>query len=196
MKLEGQLKFANKDRDSELRELLRLSIDGDTQAYNTFLKRVAEMLTSYLTKKMSARSSKLGVEDLVQDVLLAVHQKKHTYRSDLPILPWLFSIAKYRLIDSYRQASKHELVTFDDDLNSFNDFAISASEARLDVSTLFESLPPKQREVLRLAKIEELPLEEISRRVDMSVPAVKVSIHRSIQLLRKTYFVVLDENEN
>ena len=152
------------------------------------------MLRSYLKKSVgSGRVSHEQIEDLVQDVLMAVHQKRGTYRTDLPIQPWLFTIARYRLIDSYRAEGRKPIVlSFEDELGLVDNIADSAhngdtdsSSDKRDVDALLSSLTEKQRTALHLAKVEELPLAEVSSRMNMSLSAVKVTIHRALATLRR-----------
>ena len=42
-------------------------------------------------------------EDIVQDILLAVHLKRHTWDANAPFAPWLFAIARNKLIDALRR---------------------------------------------------------------------------------------------
>ncbi len=46
------------------------------------------------------------MEDLVQEILLAVHSKRHTWRPGEPVAPWLFAIARYKAIDAYRRRGR------------------------------------------------------------------------------------------
>ncbi|HQX92044.1 MAG TPA: sigma factor, partial [Thermomonas sp.] len=40
------------------------------------------------------------VEDVVQETLLAIHMKRHTWDSAAPLCPWVAAIARYKLADS------------------------------------------------------------------------------------------------
>ena len=53
-------------------------------------------------------------EDIVQDILLAVHLKRHTWDADAPFAPWLFAIARNKLIDSLRRRGRRIFVNIDD----------------------------------------------------------------------------------
>jgi hypothetical protein len=37
------------------------------------------------------------VEDLLQELLLAIHIQRHTYDSTQPLTPWVQAIARYKL---------------------------------------------------------------------------------------------------
>jgi RNA polymerase sigma-70 factor (ECF subfamily) len=52
---------------------------------------------------------------------------------------------------------------------------------------ILEGLSERQKDILRLAKVEEMPLAEIAVRQGMSLSAVKVTIHRSVQAIRKNF---------
>jgi RNA polymerase sigma-70 factor (ECF subfamily) len=177
-------------RDSDLVETqlhgwMCRALEGDRESYEKLLEGAARIVRAYLlSKARPAGISQDGVEDLVQEVLLAIHAKKHLYRTELPLLPWIFSIARYRLIDSLRARERKPLeVEWDDEA-----IAGVAAEAEVDTSevqTLLRGLPERQREIIKLAKIDELPLAEIASKFDMSLSAVKVTIHRGLKTLRE-----------
>lgn len=169
--------------------------DGDTRAYAEFLELTAKIVRSNLRKTIpAARShSRDLLEDLVQDVLLSIHQKRHTYRSEYPILPWLFAIARHRWIDVARMLSvRPELMNWEEsDFASVMDPQASEraereedeAEAKAQVNEMLETLSPRQRELIRMAKLEELPLAEVAARLGMSLSAVKVAVHRAMHKL-------------
>ena len=53
-------------------------------------------------------------EDIVQDILLAVHLKRQTWDADAPFAPWLFAIARNKLIDALRRRGRRVFVNIDD----------------------------------------------------------------------------------
>lgn len=191
MKMRAQRAVEQPLLDDELRDLLERAMGGDARSYEAFLRKVGDMIRAYLMKSVKpSRTRPEQVEDLVQDVLLAVHNKQDTYRKGLPIRPWLYAIARYRLIDSYRASGREPLVHFAEE-SSFDEIADDRESdfgtSRMDVETLMADLPEKQKQVLMLAKIEEVPLVEIAERMGMSLSAVKVSIHRAMCALRTSY---------
>ena len=171
---------------------------GDAKAYASFLDLAAKIIRSNLRKTIpSSRShSRDLLEDLVQDVLLALHQKRHTFRPDYPILPWLFAIARHRWIDIARMISvRPQLLNWEEsDFSAIADpnaedraeRAVLEFEAKEKVSEMLEILSPKQRELIRMAKLEELPLAEVAVRLGMSLSAVKVGVHRAMHKLAGT----------
>jgi RNA polymerase sigma-70 factor, ECF subfamily len=172
--------------ESELRMEMLRSLAGDREAHERLLTQVAQMMRAYLSKSISpTHPGHESVEDLVQDVLIAIHQKRHTYRTDLPILPWIYSIARYRLIDSVRAAKRVPLsVPWDDELSPAVEDQHEGLE-KAEVERALEGLSAKQREALLLSKVEGLPLAEVATKMKMSLSAVKVTIHRAMKALKK-----------
>lgn len=178
------------DLETELRELFLSSMNGDEKSYALFLERIAGMLRSYLKRSVHpGRVSQEQIEDLIQDVLLAVHQKRSTYRTDMPLMPWLFSITRYRLIDSYRAEGRKPLIRAFDETFNVDDIAdtsaVENTSSKADLEVVMSCLSEKQKQVLHLAKVEELPLAEVGTRMNMSLSAVKVTIHRAMELLKR-----------
>ena len=66
---------------------------------------------------------------------------------------------------------------------------VAARQLRVAVA----ELSPSQRTALALAKLEDLPLAEASRRSGMSVAALKVATHRAVRTLRRRLGVEVDE---
>ena len=140
-------------------------------------------------KTMNPRlRSKEQVEDLVQEVLISIHRKRDLYDVNQPLLPWVYTIARYKLIDSLRAEKRRpECVEWVEKFDS-----ISATEGSLleleqaqQSETLLEGLSSNQKEILKLAKGEDVPLNEIAEKMEMSLSAVKVSVHRSLKFIRK-----------
>jgi RNA polymerase sigma-70 factor (ECF subfamily) len=87
--------------------LMGKALDGDQEAYRAFLKWASEFTTMIAKKRFyrwSLNSNEM-VFDFVQEVLLAVHQKRHTYLRHLPVEPWLAGIVKFKSIDWLRSGS-------------------------------------------------------------------------------------------
>lgn len=159
-----------------LRDMFVAALGGDATAYRRFLEQVTVRLRRELKD-----------EDLVQDVLMAIHRKRDLYRPEFPVWPWIRAIAKHRLIDSQRaRARRPELVASSQWLDDVEDPRGTLDRDTSDLTAALEQLDERQREILRLAKLEGLAYAEIGRRFGLSVAAVKVSVHRSLKAIRRT----------
>ena len=65
------------DVESQLRSLLLQGLAGDEAAYRQFLQRLAAHLRAFLGRRLFGWPD--DVEDLVQECLLVMHNKRHTY---------------------------------------------------------------------------------------------------------------------
>src|SRR3546814_11520918 len=83
---------------------MRAAIGGDDRAYAEFLDRAARLVRRFARRKVVCGG--LDPEDIVQETLLAVHMKRHTWRDDAPATPWLFALARPHLIDAFRRRGR------------------------------------------------------------------------------------------
>lgn len=171
--------------EDELRPLLLLALAGDNLAYARFLGRSAAHLRAFFRRRLAAFPD--DVEDVVQETLLAVHNYRHTWRPTERLTPWLYAIARYKLVDLLRSHAPRRAreISIDDVLE---DGALQASDgdaatARRDLARLLETLPDRMRMAIVHVKIEGLSVAEAAVRTGMSVSAVKVGIHRGLKKL-------------
>jgi RNA polymerase sigma-70 factor, ECF subfamily len=171
------------ENESRLRGLLLLGLGGDTVAYHGFLKALSAHLRAYFRKRLFQRPD--DVEDLVQETLLAVHNQRHTYRSDQPLTAWVHAIARYKLVDMLRARASREALTdpLDDALEVFAKSDTDAADARRDLGKLLDTLPDKQRLPIVHVKVEGLSVVETAQLTGLSESAIKIGVHRGMKAL-------------
>ena len=150
---------------------------GDANAYRTLLSELASWLRRYYAKRLPPAMT----EDAVQDVLLAVHEKRHTYDPERSFGPWLAAIARYKWIDRLRSLRAEAAEPLDENIG-----VPDHGEAVIASSTfqqLLAELKPPQAEAIRLVKLEGYSVEEASRATGQSVSLIKVNIHRGLKRL-------------
>jgi RNA polymerase sigma factor (sigma-70 family) len=125
------------------------------------------------------------VEDLVQELLLAIHNHRHTYDAQQPLTAWVQAIARYKLIDLLRRRSRTDVLhdPLDEEEELFAAADAGAAEARYDVAKLLQELPDRQRLPILYVKIEGGSVADTAKRTGMSESAVKVGIHRGLKAL-------------
>jgi RNA polymerase sigma-70 factor (ECF subfamily) len=175
------------EREVHFKNLFLVSQTGDQASYRVLLQELSSLLKAYLMKTMNPRlRSKEQVEDLVQEILVSIHRKRDLYSVDRPFLPWVYAIARYRLIDSLRMESRRpECVQWVDKFESLVSSEMPKFPEEEDGMSLMSDLNEREQQILKLAKVDEIPLEQIAKQKGMSLSAVKVSIHRSLKTLRK-----------
>jgi len=164
--------------EQTLARLMALAQKGDKQAYTTLLTEVKLWLERFFNRRCAPGQR----DDLVQEVLIAVHKKRASYDPTRPFLPWLAAIARYRWIDHLRglyRAAEEELSESDIPHDSEEESLI----ARLSLDRMLSRLPDKQARVIALVKIDGLSISDAAERSGQSEAAVKVNIHRGLKKL-------------
>src|SRR5260370_39845655 len=88
----------------ELKALMVASLDGDGASPRTLLERLSGRRRAYYKGKLAGIGRGASeAEDLVQEAVLAIHIKRHTYDPAEPLTPWVHAIARYKLIDFLRR---------------------------------------------------------------------------------------------
>lgn len=172
-----------KANEQRLRALFLQGLEGNAQAYQLFLKGLGAHLRAFLRRRLSTLPH--DTEDLVQDILLAVHNQRHTYRPDQPLTAWVNAMARYKLIDLLRSRASREALhdPIEDDMALFAANDHEAADAKRDVNTLLQQLPDNQRLPIVHTKLEGLSVTEAAAATGMSESAIKVGVHRGMKAL-------------
>ncbi len=164
----------------KLKEDFMMALTGDQVAYENFLNLASAVVKKSLTFFAGRVSSAENIEDLHQDVLIKIHEKRHTYRVDHPVLPWIRAITRHAFIDYYRQ--RKTLPTFVE----INDSLMGQDQNfQEEFEELLKSLTPEQRDLLEKVKIQGKSYQEISLETGASVSSLKTGFHRLMQSLKK-----------
>lgn len=171
--------------EAELKQLMLAALNGDSAAYRTLLDRLSKLLRSYYRAKLSRIGREATeAEDVMQDVLMALHTRRHTYDPKQLFMPWVYAIARYKLIDHLRRT---RALLADVPLDVAGELAAQEEhagvESRHDLSLLLRGLPEKMRYAIQCVKLDGLSVAEAATRCGMSESAVKVNVHRGLKLL-------------
>ena len=164
--------------EASMAQTMAASQKGDRAMYRALLAEVQLWLERYFRKRVAPAQ----LDDLVQEVLIAVHAKRATWDPTRAFYPWLAAIARYRWIDHLRKvyrSAEDEL----GDHDAAEDSEEEAVMARMSLERLFVQLPDKQAEVIELVKIDGLTISEASAKTGQSESLVKVNIHRGLKKL-------------
>jgi len=186
-KTKQKANFANNAGEGVLQweELAKLSQDGDKRAYSQLLTNIMPYIKVRLS---SSFANPDWVEEVVQDVLISVHKSLSSFSPDRPFKPWLNAIIYYRKADFLRkyyknrdanQSSRDNAEIFGSNVTNYP----LAGELK-DIEQALATLPPKQQELFKMVKIEGYSVAEVAVKMNMSVTAVKVSVHRAAKKLK------------
>jgi RNA polymerase sigma-70 factor, ECF subfamily len=173
-----------REREDEWTGLMRAAIAGDGVAYHRLLKAVTPVLRAAARRGLARAGQPVyQSEDIVQDILLAVHLKRHTWDADAPFPPWLFAIARNKLIDALRRRGRRIFVNIDDFAESIPSEAAAETAPPNEVAAQLKSLPERQREVLQSIAVEGTSIKDTAVKFSMSEGAVRVALHRGLASL-------------
>jgi len=156
-------------------------MSGHQKAQTMLLSLCAERLRQYFTRRLSDRAA--DVEDLVQDTLIVIHQRRESYNPSLPFTAWLHGIARYKMVDHFRRNRIRATVPLDDvyDLAVADESA--AVLAAVDIERLLATLPVKHQEAIRLTRLKGLSVPEAAHASGQSESAIKIGVHRGLKRL-------------
>lgn len=172
-------------KEAELRALMIAGLTGDAAAHRALLSALSGHLRAYYRSRLvRAGRGAEETEDLVQEALMAIHTRRHTYDPAELLTPWVYAIARYKLIDHLRQSQSRLVnVPIEDALEVMAADDRVATESNLDLNRLLSRLPEKVRLAIQYVKIEGLSVVEAATRCGISQSAVKINVHRGLKAL-------------
>lgn len=182
----GQAMTSPEDRDDPLAVQLRAANAGDGQAYARFLHAVSPVLRGIVRARARVLPPDQH-EDIVQDILLGIHLKRQTWDPRSPVRPWLYAIARYKIVDAFRRRGMRLHLPIEDygDLLPAEEQAdpLAARDDRREVDRLLDQLDPRSAEVVRALALREEPPAEVGDRLMMTPGHLRVTLHRAMKRL-------------
>ena len=173
-----------REREDEWTGLMRLALAGDGAAYHRLLKAITPVLRAAARRGLArAGQSPDQAEDIVQDILLAVHLKRHTWDVRAPFAPWLFAIARNKLIDALRRRGKRVFVNVDDFAETLPEEPKAETAPPAEIAAQLDTLPMRQREVLQSIAVDSASIRDTAEKLAISEGAVRVALHRALATL-------------
>lgn len=159
---------------------MRAANRGDAAAY----RRLLQAITPALRAVVRGRGNNMGhetCEDILQDVLLAIHTRRHTWHEDAPLRPWLYAIARHKVVDAFRARGRRVELSIDEFAGAL---AVECGPDPMqgrDMEKVLDALEPRAAEIVRAFGLYGETTAETARRLDMSEGAVRVALHRALK---------------
>jgi RNA polymerase sigma-70 factor (ECF subfamily) len=170
-----------REREGEWTGLMRSANSGDSAAYHRLLTVITPVLRAMAQRGLARAGQPTDqCEDIVQEILLAVHLKRHTWDPAAPVGPWLFAIARNKLIDALRKRGRRVFVDIEDFVDTLPATPPREQLPAGEVGAHLQQLPQRQREVLQSIAIESASIRETAAKLSMSEGAVRVALHRGL----------------
>jgi len=171
------------DREQRWATEMRAAQRGCGESYIRLLGDIAQSLRPLMAgdlRRFGLQES--DAEDVIQEVLLAIHLKRDTWSDDRPFLPWLRAIARHKLIDFARRRRRRGEVPIEEVAGSLPAEAPAAPSA-VPLQRLLNELPQRQREVVESLAVAGASVGETADKLNMSRGAVYVAFHRGLAAL-------------
>lgn len=168
--------------------LMRAALDGDDEAYRRLLKHLPVLLRMVFRGKFGKYGiSASDQEDIIQDVLIAIHLRRVQWDPTMPLLPWVFAITQNKIIDEVRRRVRRREVDLRHlPLKDIKE-ETTAINAVHDVDRILKILPPRNRKIVSSIRIEGYSTRELAQQLGISEVAVRILLHRSIKGLIKIF---------
>jgi RNA polymerase sigma factor (sigma-70 family) len=181
-------RVADDSSDARLSALMASAQAGDRAAYAALLRECIPVIRRVATRRAPADR----IDDVVQDVLLTLHNARHTYDPSRSFTAWLTVISDRRAIDLMRRVVRdnsrevHAPLQYEQhpDLDADPAAPRARTDAAQQVRQAVETLPQRQREAVQHVVLSERSLKETSAITGQSEGSIKVSLHRALHALR------------
>lgn len=166
----------------DLEALMRVANSGDATAYRKLLDSLLPLLRAAVRSGLLRNGGNASdVEDVVQEALLSIHLKRHTWDEQQPLLPWVRAVAYHKVIDSLRRRGSAKHVPIEDYMQALDrsdDAPATDNSVSLELLGL---LNQRSRHIVEAITIEGLSAREAGARLSMSEGAVRVALHRALK---------------
>jgi len=173
-----------REREIEWTELMQSANAGDGAAYHRLLMGIAPVLRVTVEGGLERAGRPTDqCEMIVQEILLAVHLKRHTWDVSTPFCSWLFAITRNKLLDLMRRSDKPGRIDIDCFRDPSPEEPPSESRKTTEVDEHIQSLSHRQRIVLQAIVSGQVSLRETAAKLMTTENAVRVALHRGLSNL-------------
>ncbi len=168
---------------NQWKHLMIQAQQGNAAAYDTLLNQLYLRLKTYMSQRIFNLNE---IEDIIQDVLLSVHNARHSYRPEHPFEPWFYAIARYKFADYIKSQTKTKHIISDDELlKNLQSPKLENNDANIILQDALKQLKPNEQQLLRWLKLEGYTIREVSGFIKKSETATKVMAHRCVLKLKQ-----------
>lgn len=146
----------------------------DIQRWND----IAPRLLAFVRKRMA---DKALAKDIVQDVFLQFYQRGSQVRDPDKLIGWVFRVAQNRIVDSYRDLRRREVVLPEQTPEKENAYNQCVSHC---LKEEIRSLPEKYRTAFEMAELQTIPQTRMASDLGLSYSGLKSRVQRARELLR------------
>ena len=177
-------------------EMIAAVLEGEIQHYHELIRPYER---SVYVVALSYMKNEADAEDVTQEAFVRAFRKLSSFRAESKFSTWLISItineARTRLrrqglvrmepLDQLPEEDKGISPALLRDWREIPSEAVERDEVRVLIQRAVEQLPDIYRQVFLLRDVEELTISETAEALNVSIPSVKVRLHRARMMLQK-----------
>jgi RNA polymerase sigma-70 factor (ECF subfamily) len=177
-------------------EMIAAILAGDTQLYHELIRPHER---SVYMMALSFMKNEADAEDVAQDAFLKAFRNLSTFRAEAKFSTWLISITLNEARSRLRRQAAIRMESLDEppdeggtispallrDWREIPSETLEREEVRKLLQHAVDGLPEMYRQVFLLRDVEELNTNETALALNISVPSVKVRLHRARMMLQK-----------
>jgi RNA polymerase sigma-70 factor (ECF subfamily) len=179
--------------------LVQRVLAADDRAFEEFFERMAPGLFRFALARMGNQAD--AAEEVVQATLSQALRKLHTFRSEAALFTWVCAICR-REISAYWRRRKRTAR----EVGLGGDLAVQAALESLAreqqtvagqradlvarVQAALDILPPRYGDALEWKYLEEVPVEEVGRRLGLGLKAAESLLTRAREAFRRAFAAV------
>jgi RNA polymerase sigma-70 factor (ECF subfamily) len=194
------------DDDTHDTQIVARLRSGDEAALAEFVEANRPALMGFLHARIGAHlAKKVEAEDILQDACLeAIRSLDKAPLAEWDPLHWLFQVCERKIIDAHRRhfesqkraAGREASIPDGSEMAgglgnllaasmTTPSAAFSRDQRQLAMLAAIDTLPPDQREALRLRYLVGLPSKEIAEKLGKTDGAIRVMLSRSLAKLQE-----------
>jgi len=169
-------------------ELIQDFLSGNEQSFNLLARKYQEKIYWHARRMLGDHDD---AHDIVQEVLLVMHNKLNTFNFSSALYTWIYKITATRSLNVLKKQKLKRIIYFGSDKNVENkgyENIIDSLEARERIKKMEKfmiKLPVKQREVFVMRNFDDLSYEEISTITGKSVGALKANYFHAFRKIKE-----------
>lgn len=142
---------------------------------------------SLLSFAIYLTGSKVDAAELVNDVFLAVWEKRHTLSIDDNLKSYLFKAVKNRSANFHKKAKLDTVGILPNDKRSSlrADLPLEEKENAYQLNLILQSLPPKCKQVFVMSRMDGLKNKEIATLLDISIKTVENQMTKALKIFKE-----------
>lgn len=169
-------------RDDAWEGLLARANEGDGAAFARFLTAVTPTLRAVIRRRGDGLPPDLH-EDILQEVLLAIHLKRQTWRRDAPLRPWLYALARYKVVDAFRRRGATVILPIEDFADVLPEENVAVPLSGRDAEVMLAQIDARSARLVRAVALDGRTAEEAGEAVGLTAGAARVALHRALRRL-------------